>query len=84
MTATAETLILHHYPLSPFSEKVRVIFGLKSAVWQGCEQPAVMPKDELLVLTGGYRRIPVLQIGSDLYFDTTRIIDEIERRMRFG
>lgn len=81
MTATATTLILHHYPLSPFSEKVRVILGLKSAVWQACEQPAVMPKDELLVLTGGYRRIPVLQIGADLYFDTTRIIDEIERRI---
>lgn len=80
MTDT-ETMILHHYAISPFSEKVRVIMGLKSAPWRGCDQPAVMPKDELLVLTGGYRRIPVLQIGADLYFDTTRIIDEIERRI---
>lgn len=81
MTAAAETMILHHYAMSPFSEKVRVIFGLKSAQWQACDQPAVMPKDELLVLTGGYRRIPVLQIGADIFFDTTRIIDEIERRI---
>jgi len=80
MTHAAQTLILHHYAMSPFSEKVRVILGLKSAPWRGCDQPVVMPKDELLVLTGGYRRIPVLQIGADLYFDTTRIIDEIERR----
>ena len=25
----AETLILHHYDASPFSEKIRKIFGMK-------------------------------------------------------
>ena len=76
----SHTLILHQFDLSPFSEKVRVILGLKNLEWRACQQPMVMPKAELQTLTGGYRRIPVLQIGADLYFDTARIIDELERR----
>ena len=27
-------LILHHYPNSPFSEKVRVAFGIKQLAWK--------------------------------------------------
>lgn len=75
-----QSLILHQYEMSPFSEKIRVIFGMKALEWHACEQPAIMPKPELVRLTGGYRRIPVLQIGADLYFDTVLIIDELERR----
>ncbi|MEM9726692.1 MAG: glutathione S-transferase family protein, partial [Pseudomonadota bacterium] len=72
--------ILHHYEFSPFSEKVRVAFGIKQIAWRACPQPMMMPKDDLLALTGGYRRIPVLQIGSDLYFDSAFILEEIDRR----
>jgi glutathione S-transferase len=32
-----------------------------------------------VALTGGYRRIPVLQIGADLYFDTVLIVDALEQ-----
>jgi glutathione S-transferase len=74
-------MILHHYDLSPFSEKIRVIFGMKSLAWQACDQPVIMPKPELIALTGGYRRIPVLQIGADIYFDTALIAEELERRV---
>ncbi len=73
-------MILHHYELSPFAEKIRIIFGMKNLPWQACDQPVIMPKPELVALTGGYRRIPVLQIGADLYFDTALIAAEIERR----
>ena len=59
----AETLILHHYDASPFSEKIRKIFGMKRLAWRAVEQPSMMPKPDLIPLTGGYRRIPVLQIG---------------------
>ena len=48
MTHAAQTLILHHYAMSPFSEKVRVILGLKSAPWRGCDQPVVMPKEQVI------------------------------------
>ena len=66
-------LILHHYPTSPFAEKVRLIMGYKKLSWQGVTIPMVMPKPELMPLTGGYRRTPVLQIGADIYCDTSLI-----------
>ena len=40
----------------------------------------VMPKPELMPLTGGYRKTPVLQIGADIYCDTRLIARELERR----
>jgi glutathione S-transferase len=76
----APDLIFHHYPRSPFAEKVRVAFGLKGLRWHSVEQPRMAPKPQLVPLTGGYRRIPVLQIGADIYCDTRLILAELERR----
>jgi glutathione S-transferase len=73
-------LILHHYPNSPFSEKVRVAFGIKQLAWKSVVIPNIMPKPELMPLTGGYRKTPVMQIGADIYCDTQLIMLEIERR----
>jgi glutathione S-transferase len=73
-------LILHHYWTSPFTEKVRLALGLKGVPWRSVEQPTIMPKPELLPLTGGYRKIPVMQIGADVYCDSQCILREIERR----
>lgn len=73
-------IILHHYPSSPFSEKVRLAFGIKRLSWRAVEQPIIMPKPDLLPLTGGYRKIPVLQLGADIYCDTQIILRELERR----
>jgi len=73
-------LILHQYAMSPFSEKVRKVFAVKSMAWRAVDQPMWNPKPQLVPLTGGYRRIPVLQIGADVYCDTARIIREIEAR----
>lgn len=73
-------LLLHHYDASPFSEKIRLAFGLKGLAWRSVVQPDRMPKPHLLPLTGGYRRIPVLQVGADVYCDTALIARELERR----
>lgn len=73
-------LILHHYPPSPFSEKVRIAFGMKRLAWRSVEIPRLPPRPLLFPMTGGYRRTPVLQIGADLYCDTARILTELERR----
>lgn len=73
-------LVLHHYDTSPFSEKVRVMFGLKGLSWRSVIQPVIMPKPELVPLTGGYRRIPVMQAGADVFCDSQVILAEIERR----
>lgn len=72
--------ILHHFDISPFAEKVRLIFGLKGLAWQSVQIPVVMPKPDLIALTGGYRKTPVLQIGADIYCDTQRIAVELEQR----
>jgi glutathione S-transferase len=43
-------------------------------------QPTIMPKPDLTPLTGGYRRIPVLQIGADVYCDSQVILAEVAHR----
>jgi glutathione S-transferase len=73
-------VILHHFDRSPFSEKIRVIFGFKELSWRSVRIPPIMPKPDLMPLTGGYRRTPVMQIGADVFCDTQIIIREIERR----
>lgn len=73
-------LILHHYWDSNYSEKVRLMLGLKSLRWGSVVVPDVMPKPNLVALTGGYSKIPVLQIGADIYCDTLRIADVLEER----
>lgn len=72
------SLIFHHYPSSPFSEKIRLMLGYKSLAWKSVVIPMVSPKPELVALTGGYRRTPVLQIGADIYCDTALIADVLE------
>lgn len=73
-------VILHHFDYSPFAEKARLVLGLKHLKWSSVQIPMVMPKPELMPLTGGYRKTPVLQIGADIYCDTRLIARELERR----
>ncbi|MDP2263820.1 MAG: glutathione S-transferase family protein [Hydrogenophaga sp.] len=73
-------LILHHYPSSPFSEKVRLIMGHKGLAWKSVVIPRIMPKPDVLAITGGYRRTPFLQVGADIYCDTALICDVLEHR----
>ena len=72
-------LILHHYPTSPFSEKVRLVLGAKELTWRSVRIPVIMPKPDVLALTGGYRRTPLLQIGADIYCDTALICRVLDR-----
>ena len=71
-------IIFHHYALSPFSEKIRRILAFKGLPWRAVDQPLMMPKPDLIALTGGYRRIPVLQIGADVYCDTALIARRLD------
>ena len=73
-------LILHHFDWSPFAEKARLVFGLKALAWRSVQIPMIMPKPDLMPLTGGYRKTPTLQIGADVYCDTRLIALELERR----
>ena len=71
-------LILHHYPSSPFSEKIRLALGYKKLAWKSVIIPAIMPKPDVLALTGGYRKTPFLQVGADIYCDSALICDVLE------
>ena len=77
---TTAPIILHHFDQSPFSEKIRVVFGAKNIAWTSVRISRIMPRPDLMPLTGGYRRTPVMQIGADIYCDTQCIMRELERR----
>ncbi len=72
-------IILHHYPFSSFSEKVRTALGFKGLAWHSVEIAGLPPRPLLNPLTGGYRRAPVLQVGADIYCDTNAILPALDR-----
>ena len=72
-------LILHHYEASPFSEKVRLVLGRKRLAYRSVRIPVVMPKPDVLALTGGYRKTPLLQVANHVYCDTALIARVLER-----
>lgn len=78
--ADARTILLHQYESSPFSEKIRLALRLKNLAWAKVDIPIIMPKPDLVQLTGGYRRTPIMQIGGDVYCDTALIVRELEKR----
>ncbi len=71
--------VLHHYPVSPFAEKVRAMLGFKGLAWKSVQIPLFMPKPDVVALTGGYRKTPILQLGADIYCDTALIARVLDR-----
>ena len=72
-------IILHHYPQSPVAEKVRIALGVKKLPWRSVIIPRIPPKPDVIILTGGYRRTPIMQIGADVYCDSMCILRALER-----
>ena len=72
-------LILHHYDISPFSQKAQKMMGLKGLAWQSVEMPMIAPKPDVEQLTGGYRGTPVLQIGADVFIDNWMVARAIDQ-----
>lgn len=64
---------LHHYMTSPFCEKIRVILGYLDLEWHSVRTTMTMPRPLLTPLSGGYRRVPVAQVGADVYCDSNII-----------
>jgi len=54
--------------------------GIKNLAWRSVEIPRVPPKPDVMPLTGGYRRTPIMQIGADIYCDSQCILRELQRR----
>jgi glutathione S-transferase len=72
-------LTLQHYATPPFSEKVRLVLGMKGLGWRSVTVPVIMPKPDVVALTGGYRRTPFMQIGADVYCDSSMMCKVIDR-----
>jgi len=80
--ANAQSIILHQFDRSPYSEKIRLALRMKNLGWASVEIPSIMPKPDLIPLTGGYRRTPVMQIGADIFCDTSIMLAELEKRFQ--
>ena len=75
----SESIILHHRYTSPFSEKIRLLLGFVGISWQSVHAPFYPPRPAIDPLVGGYRKIPVAQLGADIFCDSRIICDEISR-----
>lgn len=73
-------MILHHYPLSPYSEKIRALLAYSESTWLSCLTREAPPRGKLDLLSGGYSRIPIAQDGADIFCDSNIIADEIAQR----
>lgn len=74
------TLILHNYAMSPFSEKIRAMLGYSQLEWVSALTTDTPPRPVIEALAGGYRKIPVAQIGADIFCDSRTIASEIAAR----
>jgi glutathione S-transferase len=72
-----DTLIVHHRYTSSYSEKVRLMLGYTKATWQSVPATFYPPRPSIDPLVGGYRRIPVAQVGADVFCDSRIICEEI-------
>jgi hypothetical protein len=57
-------IILHHYDASPFTQKALRMLRIRDLAWLSVEMPMILPKPDLVCLTGGYRGTPVMQIDA--------------------
>jgi glutathione S-transferase len=73
----SNSFILHHYEMSPYAEKIRLMFGLTRSHWCSSLTSVQPPRPGVDPLAGGYRRIPVAQLGADIFCDTALIAREV-------
>ena len=58
----AAELIAHHYAFANYSEKVRLVLGLKGLSWRSVDIPPVLSKPDSMPLTGGYSATHFMKI----------------------
>ncbi|KAK7037545.1 hypothetical protein VNI00_011037 [Paramarasmius palmivorus] len=73
--------ILYRYEISAFCRKIENILLLKGIEHKRVDVSPVLPRPEITEAFGlGYRRMPVMTIGNDIYCDTSLMIPVLERR----
>ncbi len=56
-------IILHQFAASPFSEKLRLVLGFKALAYKSVKVPAIMPKPDVVALTGGVSAYAIFANG---------------------
>jgi hypothetical protein len=67
-----QKIIFHHTKGSPYAEKIRTILSYLNLDWYAVEASCSTPdrEDQKNLVQAYSTRIPILQIGSDVYCDT--------------
>ncbi|KAH7381594.1 hypothetical protein BKA66DRAFT_418954 [Pyrenochaeta sp. MPI-SDFR-AT-0127] len=76
--APTERPILFHYAASIYSHRVLWYLWLRGIPYDECIQPPVMPRPDLEAINVGYRKMPLLALGKDVYCDSRLIISKLE------
>lgn len=74
---SSHSLILHHYLTSPCARIASTALRLSRLDWLSVETQIVLPKPALTALTGGYRAVPVLQVGADIFCNSELVLRRI-------
>lgn len=72
-------IILFHYGTSPYARRITAYLALRKIPYASCPQPLYLPRPDLSELGINYRRIPILSIGRDIYYDTRLILSQLEQ-----
>jgi glutathione S-transferase len=72
-------IILFHYTFSPFAKRIVWYLKLRNIPYAECIQPLILPRPDLAELGINYRRIPLMSIGRDIYYDTRLILARLEQ-----
>ncbi|MFA8343159.1 MAG: glutathione S-transferase N-terminal domain-containing protein [Rhodothermaceae bacterium] len=74
----SKTIILHHTSSSPYAQKIKLLLGYTETKWLSVIAPPGTPRPVQELLADGYsRRIPIMQIGADIFCDTDIITNEL-------
>jgi len=75
-----QPIVCYRYAASPYATKLEHILLLKNIAHHKVDVAPSWPRPEIQSLGIGYRRIPILAIGNDVYCDTNLIASVLERR----
>ncbi|RUS21299.1 hypothetical protein BC938DRAFT_475443 [Jimgerdemannia flammicorona] len=80
MSQTQPPIVLFHYSHSPYSKKIIWALHLKGLPYHSVNVAPLLPRPDVEKFAHGYRKIPVMAIGADVYCDTKRMLQELEDR----
>ncbi|KAK1979163.1 glutathione S-transferase [Colletotrichum cereale] len=74
-----KNIVLYHYSASPYARRIVWYLALRGIPYVQCMQPPVLPRPDVEKLSIVHRRIPILAIGRDIYYDTRLMLRKLER-----